>query len=138
VISPGLVVDWPARTIAGLAVPYGPIGRAFRRRWQFAPGVLEIAGLIRLLRDHDRSQRRGLLVDYADRDEGLWVRLLVDRNPAGDHTLALTADRLLGLSIGIEDGSETTRVGGVTVVHRAALEEISLVAVPAFKGGEQG
>jgi uncharacterized protein len=132
----GLVVDRDARTIAGMAVPYGPVGRAGSRRWTFEPGALTPATVIWLLVDHDNSQRRGRVVELAETDHGLWTRSVVNRGTAGDRVLALAATGLYkGLSVGV-DNPNTRREHGRTIVHRAVLVEVSLTDNPAFKGGE--
>lgn len=133
-----LAVDRPARTISGVAVPYGPVGRAGNRRWRFEPGAVTFAPRAWLLIDHDQAQRRGHVVEHEDTDGGLWVRIAVRRGPAGDRVLALAADGAYrGLSVGLAEDPQTVKDGGVTVVRRAVAHEVSLTAQPAFGGGEQ-
>lgn len=128
-----MLVDRAARTIAGLATPYGPVGRAGRRRWQFEQGWADPAPLVRLLLDHDRAQRRGVVVDHVDRPDGLWVRIRVDRTQAGDQALWLAGEAGYGLSVGIDDPMDVACLGGAQVVRRARWVEVSLTATPAFE-----
>jgi HK97 family phage prohead protease len=133
-----LVVDRLTRTIAGLAVPYGPVGHTRGRRWRFEPGALEYADPVWLLVDHDHGQRLGRATGWHESAAGLWAVLRVRTGRRGDRALALAATgELRGLSAGIER-AELGRDQGVTVVRRALLREVSLTAAPAFEGGEEG
>jgi HK97 family phage prohead protease len=139
---PAPAVDWPSRTITGLAVPYGTVGRSQRRRWRFELGALAYSDPVWLLLDHDHAQRLGRAVSFAENAAGLWAVLKVRMGKRGDRVLALADDGALsGLSPGIEH-AELARDGGVVVVHRALLNEVSLTHRPAFEtarvGGERG
>lgn len=131
--------DEEARTIAGLAVPYGPVARSGWAKWKFKRGVLKWSdtGRVKLLRDHDSSQAIGRAVKLEETDEGLVATFKVARGSRGDEALALAADGVLdGLSVGIDfedDGWEASQDDpGVRLVTSAALREISLCAIPAF------
>lgn len=127
-----LVVDWGARTISGLAVPYGPAARVGGRRYRFLPGWALHDGPVKLLRDHDNSQRVGR-VALADCPTGLLAVATVKRGRRGDRVLAIAGR--LGFSVGVEwrellpDPADPR----VRLVVAAWLNEISVTEDPAFK-----
>ena len=132
-------VDVEARTIVGLAVPWGQVAKSGGRRWRFARGAVKYAAVnrVKLLRDHDNSQAIGKAVKLEDTDAGLVATFKVSPGRAGDEALALAIDGVLdGLSVGVdfreEHFSPDPRFPGATLVSQAALREISLTAVPSF------
>lgn len=129
-----LLADLAARTITGLAVPYGPVARVGGRRYRFTPGWARY-GSVRLLRDHDQSQYVGKAAALADSPVGLLAVFRVFRGPAGDRALAIAAE--LGLSVGPiwqpEDLIPDPANPGVRLVLGGDLPEISLTAWPAFR-----
>jgi len=137
--SATFVVDEHARTISGLAVPFGPTARSGGRSWRFAPGSVKWTNTsrVKLLRDHDHSQALGKAIALTETPDGLMATFRVARGKAGDEALELAADGVLdGLSVGVdftEDGfaaDPTDR--SVSLVRSAALREVSLTAMPAF------
>ena len=134
-------VDAESRTIEGLAVPYGLVGRpggAFTGTpVEFAPGSFARslnarADKVRLIVDHDRSRPIGRLVSFEERPEGLHTVWKVASTPAGDHVLAEAADGIRdGLSVGA-DVVTHTRLADRVQVTEARLIEVSMVAFPAF------
>lgn len=132
-------VDTGRRTITGLAVPWGQHAKANGRAFRFAPGVLKYAALnrVKLLRDHDHAQAVGRAIDLVETERGLEATFRVAPGRAGDEVLALAADEVLdGLSIGVdfreEDLVPDPMHPSAYLVTKAALREISLVAIPAF------
>ena len=132
--------DVEARTITGLAVPYGVPGRPggdVSGPVVFAAGSLsrsltERGDRIRLVVDHDRTRAVGRLVSWDDTAEGLHTAWKIARTPAGDAVLAEAADGVRdGLSVGAEVIRSAPR-NGVIEVTEARLVETSLVAFPAF------
>jgi HK97 family phage prohead protease len=138
-------VDEARRTITGLVLPWGEIGRSDGRRWRFATGALRYSpahvNQIKLLVDHDNSQSVGRVVRTWADETGQWATFKVARGPAGDAALAMAADGARdGLSVGIgfsgpdhgvtfvDDPTEP----GVRLVTSAPWRETSLVALPAF------
>ncbi len=128
-----LTVDRVARTIAGVAVPYGPVGFARGRLWRYAYGTLRPAARVWLLHDHVQSRRAGRLVDMHDSPGGLWVVLRADRSRDGDLALAYAAGGVHGLSIGV-DVAACTWAGRprVCMPTEALLTEVSLTERPVF------
>lgn len=132
-------VDEGARTITGLAVPYGQVAQSGGRRFRFAPGSVKWHSLkrVKLLRDHDNSQAVGFALSLIETADGLMATFKVARGSAGDTVLALAADGVLdGLSIGVDfqagDFGPDPLNPGALLVQRAALREVSLTAMPAF------
>ncbi|MBQ1039294.1 phage portal protein [Micromonospora sp. C81] len=139
--SASFAVDVEARTITGLAVPYGPVARNQGGRYRFAQGWARFAdiGRVKLLRDHDRTQPLGRAVELDDTPRGLMAKFKISRGKAGDEALALAADGVLdGLSVTadwhdmpdqvVRDPNEPS----VWLVKAAKLLEVSLTAMPAF------
>ncbi|RKN38454.1 hypothetical protein [Micromonospora endolithica] len=131
-----LAVDQAARTIAGLAVPYGPAARSGGRRWRYQPGSLRWAGPVPVLLDHVRALRVGWVLPLADTPTGLDVLLRIDRGELGDRVLAVAADGVYGMSPGVEmvEHRPDPTTPGVRLALAADLEEISLTRTPAFGG----
>ncbi|QIK74110.1 phage portal protein [Nocardioides piscis] len=130
-------VDVEARTIRGLAVPYGRSATSGGRKWQFAKGVLQFADVsrVKLLANHDWKQAIGKAIALDDTEEGLVATFKVARGAAGDNALALAEDGVWdGLSIGLGDPSliRFTERNGIAVATSAPLAEISLTPCPAF------
>ncbi|MER5703480.1 hypothetical protein ABT023_16265 [Micromonospora sp. NPDC002296] len=132
-----ITVDFAARTLADLVVPYGPDALIGRRRWRVEPGSIEWSdpGRVRLLRDHVRSAAAGWAVELTEHPAGLAGLFRIDRGPAGDRVLAQAGDGTLsGLSPGLDvtDTAPDPARPGVHVVRRALLHEVSITASPAF------
>ncbi|HEY3516202.1 MAG TPA: phage portal protein, partial [Gammaproteobacteria bacterium] len=90
-------VDTEARTITGLAVPYGQSARSGGRRWRFMKGSIRYSAVnrVKLLRDHDSKQAIGKAVQLDDTDAGLVATFKVSPGPRGDEALALALDGVL-------------------------------------------
>lgn len=133
-------VDADARTIEGLALPYGKTASKFGQAFRFERGALRWTdpGRVKLLRDHDSRQAIGRAVSLTDSHAGLKVRFKVARGAAGDEALHLAEDGVLdGMSVGVDfdlsaDTVPDPKTKGAVLVRRADLREISLTAVPAF------
>lgn len=130
-----LVVDRAARTVAGLAVPYGVVARSGGRRCRFGPGWWRTGGRVRLLRDHDNAQRLGRVVELADVLAGLFAVARVLPGRPGDRALAEAAAGELWFSTGVPEvvlrpDPDDPRV---RLVVSGLLAEISLTDDPAFR-----
>lgn len=133
-------VDVQARTVTGLAVPYGQVARAKGRRWRFARGSIRYSAVnrVKLLRDHDITQAIGVCTSLTDTEDGLVGTWRVSPGARGDEALALAMDGVLdGLSIGVdmreEDFGPDPLFPGASLVQQSALREVSLTAVPSFE-----
>lgn len=129
-----LLVDLGARTIEGLAVPYGTTGRIQGRYYRFLPGWHWTDGPVHVLRDHDSSQRAGRAVHLAETAAGLYCVLRISRGVRGDRLLALAAEGVLGLSPGVQREQLRTDPAEprIRLVERGLLVEITLTRDPAF------
>lgn len=131
------------RSIAGLAVPYGPVGNSSLGSITFSQGSLTWAeaGRIKLLRQHDPDVVLGYATRLDDGPGGLDSAFHVPDSPEGDIALAEAADgRRDGLSVGVLlDEDVLTEmvdkwVAGDTTptAARGRLLEVSQVSLPAF------
>lgn len=123
----------PDRVVAGIALAYDVTVLLHGRRLRFAPGSLtwERDARIRMLRDHDRSQRLGRAIDLADTRAVLLAAFVVDHGQRGDQALARIVDGTeRGLSVGVDFLDVVRSDHGVWLVRRALLREISLTASP--------
>jgi HK97 family phage prohead protease len=132
-------VDTAARTITGLAVPWGKVAKSGGRRYRFTRGSVKWSAVnrVKLLRDHVNSSAIGKAVHFEETEIGLVATFKVSAGRAGDEALALAADEVLdGLSIGVDfrdaDLAPDPLHPGAFLVRQAALREVSLTAVPAF------
>lgn len=129
-------VDREARTIKGLAVPYGVPGQSKGQWYRFSKGTLKWAdpSRVKLWVNHDPSTAIGFASSLEDTDEGLLVEFKIARGEKGDEALTMAEDRVWdGLSVGIADGGEFSEAqDGVYDAVSAPLMEISLTPAPSF------
>lgn len=131
------------RTITGLAVPYGPVGRSSLGPITFSQGSLTwgSVGRVKLLEQHDPDRSVGFATALDDRPDGLHATFTVPDGSEGDRAIKMALDgRRDGLSVGVmltaevleeifqkwwdDDDSPTAAAG--------ELLETSLVTIPAF------
>lgn len=162
--SPGSAgVDQARRMIAGLAVPYGPVGQTSAGRLTFTAGALAWSNpsRVKLLREHSQQDPVGVTasleeLDAAEVDRrlaalgqdpiglpGMWATFRVPEGANGDQALAEAANGLRdGLSVGVQLDEATMqrmrRSQGAAVAGAGALREISLVSVPAWDDARVG
>jgi hypothetical protein len=134
-------VDGRQRTMTGVVMPWGSVGRhADGRRWRFPRGSLQFAAGGRYLSlndEHATSVRIGRAVDVQDTDEGLMATFAVYDGPAADRAVTrATAGVQAGLSAEVEFDAADTEPDpddpGTLIVHQAHLTAVGLVAKPAF------
>lgn len=144
--SPGSpTVNAAARTITGLAVPYGPVGQTSAGRLQFAAGSLSWTDpkRVKLLVEHDQRQAVGYATELVEQPDGLHATFHVPAGEAGDRALAEAANGLRdAFSVGVQltdaAAEKLRRAGGAAVAGAGALRETSLVSVPAFDDARVG
>jgi len=127
------------RTITGLVVSWGAIGRTSVGPARFARGSIQAAdpSRVKLLVEHDVAQVVGYLTAAQETDQGLLGTFTVPPGPAGDAVLQSAASGLRdGLSVGVEVEAAAPGADGVLDVTAGAWRECSLVAVPAFVGSQ--
>lgn len=131
-----LLVDLGARTIQGLAVPYGRTGHTGGRHYRFLPGWLRLDGLVHVLEEHNNGLRAGRALILSEADVGLYCVLRINAGRRGDRLLSLAAGGVFGLSPGVrrEQLRTTPAEPGVHLVERGLLSEITLTRNPAFEG----
>lgn len=133
--SKTFAVDSEARTITGLAVPYGQTATSRGQRFQFSTGSLQWAdpSRVKLYIGHNPDTAVGYATALDDRADGLYATFKVARGPEGDRALMLAEDRVLdGLSAGLGTGGTYRPVDGVQHASGVPLKEISLTPCPAF------
>ena len=143
---PAPTVDTEARTITGLAVPYGGVADKYGLKITFEPGSLEYSEPARMAHLKDHVTPVGFHRSITDSAAGPVVALAVLDGPAGSPA-KLERDQLLydadhglysGLSIGVDysldpaDGDVTIDDDGVVHVQRATWRETSTTYMPAF------
>ena len=128
--------DKPA-TVTGIAVPWAPTTAVVSngKRVAFARGAFDVNQKpAKLLENHDTGQLRGIVNSLADMDEGLGFTASFARtNASADAVELVKAGAYDAVSVGAEPiESYYDKELKATVVTKAHLAEISLVAMPAF------
>jgi HK97 family phage prohead protease len=125
-----------ARTIEGVAVPYGVPGRVSTGDVVvFERGSLDASARPIALRDHDRSRPIGVVVDAADRGDAMTATVRVSRTAEGDDALVLAGDGALpAFSVGADPTDWRTDAEGVMHVYAADWLELSLLTFGAYTG----
>jgi len=127
--------DRPAR-IAGIAVPWDTVATVSDgQQVRFARGAFDVDQKpAKLIENHDLTQLRGVVDTLVDGNEGLeFEATLADTRASRDAVALLKAGAYDAVSVGAHPIKFTTNPEGVMTVTEAALVELSLVAVPAFK-----
>jgi HK97 family phage prohead protease len=127
--------DPGARTITGLVVQWGAIGRTSIGPCRFARGSISAPEprRVKLMVEHDVAQVVGYLTAAQDTDQGLVGTFTVPPGAAGDAVLASAAAGLRdGLSVGVEVDAAAPGADGVLDVTAGQWRETSVVAIPAF------
>lgn len=136
--APALEVDQERRTIAGLILPYDVLAqRTSAGSIRFKPGSLEHhpeLKRVKLLVDHDATRSVGYLVNLDKSDHGVSGTFHVPEGDDGDDALRKAAQGVRdGLSVGADVLLKHTATDGShSIVTRSYLNEVSLVALPAF------
>lgn len=128
--------DKQARTIKGLALPFGDVAETGGRKYRFSKGVVKW-GKVRLLVGHDWSQLVGTAT-FEETDTGLEMTATVANTRAGDDALALADSGALdGISIGLSEQLRTRLdKDGVHDVLEGTALEASLTPMPAFQNAQ--
>jgi HK97 family phage prohead protease len=124
------------RTITGVAVPWDVTATVSDgTKVSFLRGAFDIeAKNPKLLENHDSTQLRGVVTELADAEEGLLFTAKFAKTRASDDAIELVkAGAYDSVSVGAIPLKFTMAKDGTMVVSSASLEEISLVASPAFK-----
>ena len=132
--------DAPA-SISGIAVPWAPTTAVVSggQKVAFARGAFDVnQKAAKLIEGHDLGQLRGTVNALADMEEGLGFTATFARTRASADAVELIRSGAYdAVSVGAEvQESHYDKELKATVVTRANLVELSLVAVPAFSGAE--
>jgi HK97 family phage prohead protease len=132
--------DAPA-SISGIAVPWAPVTASVLggQRVAFERGAFDVnQKAAKLIEGHDLTQLRGIVNSLADFEEGLGFTATFAKTRASADSIELIRSGAYdAVSVGAEvQESYYDKELKATVVTRASLVELSLVAVPAFSGAE--
>lgn len=127
------------RTISGKIVPFGnEVGHTSAGKVIFEKGSIEIpeSPKPKLLLEHDAKKPLGRMVNYQEREDGIYATFKVSNTSRGTDALIEASEQLRsGLSVGVEvvDGK---RDKDVYRVLASKMVETSLVQSAAFKSAE--
>ncbi|MBF6085294.1 hypothetical protein IU485_28395 [Nocardia cyriacigeorgica] len=132
-----LTADAASRTITGLALPYGVVGRTNRGAVTVEAGAIAIPAdlkRVKLYRDHRTPDGRGTPVGYvsaaSDTPAALSLSFKVGAGADGDLALSDAAEGIRD-ALSVELSGVELSPDGRRVV-RATLDAVALVAIPAF------
>ena len=132
--------DAPA-SISGIAVPWAPVTATVLggQRVAFERGAFDVnQKAAKLIEGHDLTQLRGTVNALADFEEGLgFTATFAKTRASADAVELIRSGAYDAVSVGAEvQESYYDKELKATVVTKASLVELSLVAVPAFSGAE--
>lgn len=132
--------DAPA-SISGIAVPWAPVTATVLggQRVAFARGAFDVnQKAAKLIEGHDLQMLRGTVNALADMEEGLgFTATFAKTRASADAVELIRSGAYDAVSVGAEvQESHYDKTLKATVVTKASLVELSLVAVPAFSGAE--
>ncbi len=134
-LTTNLEASLERRTISGQLVPWDTIGHTSAGPTRFAAGSValpEDLSRVKLLRDHNRENPIGYLIDSHSTDGGLFGTFKIPETPAGDTALLEASEKLRdGLSVGVTL-SDFAHSADALEVAGSHLNEVSQVALPAF------
>lgn len=138
--SENFSVDTQRRTITGVVVPWGKVGKHNDgKRWRFEPGSLLYteAKYVTFKEEHDESLRFGRGSYAEETDQGFVMSFKVSPGQYGDKMLAFARDGLkTGLSVEVDidnaDMVPDPDNRGVQLIKKANLTGVALVRNPAF------
>ena len=132
--------DAPA-SISGIAVPWAPVTATVLggQRVAFARGAFDVnQKAAKLIEGHDLQMLRGTVNALADMEEGLgFTATFAKTRASADAVELIRSGAYDAVSVGAEvQESHYDKTLKATIVTKASLVELSLVAVPAFSGAE--
>ena len=125
------------RTISGIAVPWDTVATVSDgTRVKFERGSLPVTGKKpKLLKYHDSSQIVGVVTARLDSQDGMLFTAKISNTSDGNDMLELVKDEAIdSVSVGVDVKDAKYDDDGTMVISSAEWVELSLVAVPAFKG----
>ena len=125
------------RTISGIAVPWDTVATVSDgTRVKFERGSLPVTGKKpKLLKYHDSSQIVGVVTARLDSQDGMLFTAKISNTSDGNDMLELVKDEAIdSVSVGVDVINAKYDDDGTMVISSAEWVELSLVAVPAFKG----
>lgn len=125
----------PARTIAGIAVPYDTVANASTGPVMFLAGSLPTDGPNpKVFLNHDPGKAVGIVTARTETPSGMAFEARLSATTLGDEALTLALDGVIdAVSVGV-NVTEAETIDGVTVVAAAEWVELSMTPTPAFSG----
>ena len=122
------------RSISGTILTYGE--RAVSRRERFAPGSIELADVVHLDYEHDRSRviawTGGGGLELTDGEDALRMRADVPPHRFGDHVMnEVREGTRTGLSVEFR-AIRTRTENGIRVIEKALLRGVALLRHPDY------
>ena len=120
------------RTIAGLALPYGPVGRTNAGPVSIRAGAVRVPTDLRrvkLFREHGRTTPVGYALTAVSAADGLSMTFRAAGTPDGDTALLEAAEGVRD-ALSVELDNVTLDAAGV--VTAADLTAVALTSIPAF------
>lgn len=123
--------DEEARTVSGIAVPYGETISLHGFKERFERGAFqEFDETVKLLWQHEEPI--GKITRAEETEEGYKIDAVISTTPRGDEAYTLLRDGVVdSFSVGFEP-IEDRREGDVVVRTKARLREVSVVSFPAY------
>lgn len=124
-----LIANKAERTLSGLALPFGEVGRTNIGKVKAHKGTLKLAPVVTINSQHDRVSL-GLAASMVEEDDGWHGVFNIAEGPEGDALLAeYEADQRRGLSVEIPDA--VTRAGDLIAGTITAVSAVIKGAFPS-------
>jgi hypothetical protein len=122
------------RTITAVAAPYGKFAQVSDgQEVAFAPGSLPSDGPApKVFLFHDSTKPVGIVTERVEMGDAMMAQLKISKTQLGDETLALAADGVYQVSVGVTPLEFTHDADGRMIVTKSRWDEISLVPHAAF------
>jgi hypothetical protein len=123
------------RTITAVAAPYGKFAAVSDgQEVAFAPGSLPSDGPApKVFLFHDSTKPVGIVTERIEMGDSMVAQLKISKTVLGDETLALAADGVYQVSVGVTPTAFTHDAEGRMIITAARWDEISLVPHAAFR-----
>lgn len=138
--SAAFSADAESRTVSGVILPFGVVGRNAVGSFRFEAGSVELpppaqTSRVKLNRDHVRTALAGVATALESTPEGITGAFRIGQDATGTDALTLAADGILdGFSAEVEitDWIADPADPDVVLVRAARLTGVALTGAPAF------
>jgi HK97 family phage prohead protease len=133
-------VDTEARTIEGIAAPYGETIDAGDYYERFEPGAFGDPQDVRLYSEHDHLDKRapiGVVTKGEDTEDGYKITARISATDKGNEVYELVKDGVLkNFSVGFTPVEDRIEDDNTIVRTKVDLKEVSVVAFPAYTSAQ--